>query len=314
MFACAACRAWPLRRDGDALACPACGATAHVVDDVAVFVETDTFYDEYAEEHAQFHPNPGGNKERVLRWLPFWSWREWRFLRSSIPPDGVLVELGCGRGRELFATREGTTIGIEGAMAAARDCVAAYDAVALAHLPGIPLPDASADVVVSAHVIGHLGTDDKDELFSEIHRVLRPGGRTVHIIETDSEHPAVVAAKAKPDAYRDRFVDQHGHIGLEPTAVVLDRLERAGFHVTRTDLVEAVVLSAQNLHTFFNHPDLQDLPETRKARRFATAASRGGATNIAYEIAMGAFHRTVEQWAGKPERSQFVHVVADRER
>jgi SAM-dependent methyltransferase len=188
-----------------------------------------------------------------------------------------------------------------------------YDAVALARLPHVPLPTASADTVVSAHVIGHLTAPDTDALLAEVHRVLRPGGRTVHIIETDSEHPAVVAAKQHEGAYRDRFVDQHGHIGLEPAAAVVDRFTRAGFRVTRTDLVEAIVPSAQNTRTFFDHPDFAALPQLRTSRRLERVAAKGGAPNLAYEVAMGTFHRTVEQWFGKPARAQFIHLVAQRE-
>lgn len=43
------------------------------------------------------------------------------------------------------------------------------------HIEAIPLPDASVDVVISNCVI-NLSTD-KEAVFAEIHRVLRPGGR-----------------------------------------------------------------------------------------------------------------------------------------
>jgi hypothetical protein len=120
----------------------------------------------------------------------------------------------------------------------------------------------------------------------------------------------VVAAKQHPGAYDEQFVRQHGHIGLEFTDVVVDRFARAGFDVQRVELVEAIVPSVQNLRTFFAHPELERLPELRASRRLERVARASGATNLAYEVAMGGFHRTVEQWAGKRDRAQFIHLVA----
>lgn len=45
----------------------------------------------------------------------------------------------------------------------------------LGHIEVIPLPDASIDVIISNCVINL--SPDKPEVFAEMHRVLRPGGR-----------------------------------------------------------------------------------------------------------------------------------------
>lgn len=283
-----------------------------VVDGVTVFVDSSDFYDRYAEDHCVYQANPGGRKEQVLRWLPFWSWREWRLLREQVPDTGTLLELGCGRGRQLFAERSGRTLGLDVSHDALQACATRYDAVALASLPKIPVGDGEVDVLVSAHVIGHIADSDKATLFSEMARVVRPGGSTVHIVETSSTHPAVVAAWRQPDAYRDRFVDQHGHIGLEPAATVLDRFDGAGFDVGLVRVVDAVIPSVQNVRTFFDHDDLADVEGLRVSRALDRATARSRVANVGYEVAMGTFHRTVEQWVGRPDRAQFLHVVATR--
>ncbi len=283
-----------------------------VVDGVASFAGSDDFYDTYAEDHCAFHANPGGRKEQVLRWLPFWSWREWRLLRDHVPDDGMLLELGCGRGRQLFAERSGRTLGLDASHAALQECADRYDDVALARLPEIPVGDDAVDVLVSAHVIGHIAESEKAKLFSEMARAVRPGGTTVHIVETASTHPAVAAARQHGDAYRDRFVDQHGHIGLEPAAGLLDRFDEAGFDVTLTRVVDAVIPSVQNVRTFFDHEDFTDLEGLRVSRTLDRVTARSSLANVSYEVAMGTFHRTVEQWIGQPARAQFLHIVATR--
>jgi predicted SAM-dependent methyltransferase len=64
---------------------------------------------------------------------------------------------------------------------------------------GIPLPDASADYVYSAHFFEHLYREDAERLFRESHRILKPGG--VLRINVPSLEPAV-AALASGDTER----------------------------------------------------------------------------------------------------------------
>ena len=46
----------------------------------------------------------------------------------------------------------------------------------------IPFPDASFDLVFSSHVLEHL--TDEPRLYSEMARVLRPGGTAIHVVPT----------------------------------------------------------------------------------------------------------------------------------
>lgn len=96
-----------------------------------------------------------------------------------------LLDLGCGRGGDLVqaASRVGPGGSATGVDASERMLAVATQAVAglpsarllRADLGAIPLPDRSADVVVSNCAINH--APDKGAVYREIHRLLRPGGR-----------------------------------------------------------------------------------------------------------------------------------------
>jgi SAM-dependent methyltransferase len=91
-----------------------------------------------------------------------------------------VLDFGCGAGRLVSA------LGEYGYAASGCDVVAAWNDDADPRFRQIelapyrlPFDDASFDVVVSTSVLEH--AQNKDEIFAEIHRVLRPGGLMFHI-------------------------------------------------------------------------------------------------------------------------------------
>jgi len=308
LLACPQCLA-VLRCGDNTLVCSNCCQAYPIVERIPCFATPDSFYDEYSAVHCPFAASPSGLKNVLLKVLPFWSWREWRFWRRAIPRCERLLDLGCGRGREIFMEKARETVGVDGSIAFLRDCARNYTAVVLGQLPHLPIASARFDVVVSSHTIGHVSPRDKDELIAGIARVLKPGGVTAHIIETDSCHPAVGAAKGNPAAYRKQFIEQHGHIGLEPASRVIERFERWGFRLREQSLVDAILPSVLNFRRFFDIPEYADLREIRWPARLSRWTAASSLANLAYEVAFGAFHRTAEQWFGKPEYAQFIHVA-----
>jgi uncharacterized protein YbaR (Trm112 family) len=117
-----------LRGANDALICRECERQFAIEHAIPCFAPTNLFYDSYAEEHCPYALSPSGLKSFVLRFFPFWSYREWWFWRRVIPANTErLLDLGCGRGRELFVTRSEETVGFDSSLRFLRDCAAHYD-------------------------------------------------------------------------------------------------------------------------------------------------------------------------------------------
>ena len=193
------------------------------------------FYDGYVEEHVPYHRSPRGLKGWLLRGLPYWSYQEWQFWRRWVPRGCRLLDLGAARGREIFRERAALAVGVDLAQNALRDCARHYDGAVLGDLGRLPFADASFDCIVSSHVMGHVPAEAKPRVVGEIARLLRPGGVTIHVIETDSRHPLIERAKADPALYRRRLIEPDAHIGLELADAAIGR-----FRAERGERVEEV--------------------------------------------------------------------------
>ena len=106
---------------------------------------------------------------------------------GRIQPGEVVLDLGCGAGTDLLIAAQmtgvsGHVIGVDmtdSMLARVRDSATAmgFDNVELHEslIEALPLANASVDVVISNGVIDLV--PDKDAVFDEIDRVLKPGGR-----------------------------------------------------------------------------------------------------------------------------------------
>ena len=109
------------------------------------------------------------------------------WLLGRVAPGQVVLDLGCGAGTDLLIAaqmtgQEGCVIGADMTPAMldrARESAAEMGLANLelheALIESLPVEDASVDVVISNGVIDLV--PDKDAVFDEIDRVLRPGGR-----------------------------------------------------------------------------------------------------------------------------------------
>ncbi len=109
------------------------------------------------------------------------------FALGRIEPGQTVLDLGCGAGTDLLVAAqmvglEGRAIGVDmtpAMLARARESAAEMGLANVelheALIESLPLADETADVVVSNGVIDLV--PDKDAVFAEIDRVLRPGGR-----------------------------------------------------------------------------------------------------------------------------------------
>jgi len=137
----------------------------------------------------------------------YWQSGEWQGVREMLPPSGMALDVGAGRGIASYAlARDGfsvTALEPDGS-----DLVGADAIRSLAQETGLPItvvqdfserlpfPDASFDVVFARAVLHH--TRDLKAACREFARVLRPGGRMLaireHVISRREDKPAFLEA------------------------------------------------------------------------------------------------------------------------
>lgn len=170
---------------------------------------------------------------------------------AGIRPGDTVVDLGSGAGNDCFIAREeagaeGRVIGIDFApnmVAKARANARRRGLDNVEFLEGdierMPLPDASADVVVSNCVLNLLPR--KDRIFGEIYRVLRPGA---HFCVSD-----VVLEGEFPKEFTDNAAMYAGCIA---SAIqrndYLAEIARAGFADIRVERTKTVRIPDDVLH------------------------------------------------------------------
>jgi arsenite methyltransferase len=109
------------------------------------------------------------------------------WLLGQVEPGEVVLDLGCGAGTDLLIAAQmtgpsGRVVGVDMTAAMLARAEASAHEMRLANvelheslIETLPLEDTSVDVVISNGVIDLV--PDKDAVFAEIDRVLRPGGR-----------------------------------------------------------------------------------------------------------------------------------------
>jgi SAM-dependent methyltransferase len=148
---------------------------------------------------------------------------------AALKPGQVVVDLGSGGGFDVFLAgpkvgATGRVIGVDmtpAMLAKARRNITSYrnstglDNVEfrLGEIEHLPVADASVDVVISNCVINL--SPDKPQVWREVARVLRPGGR---VAASD-----IALLRPLPDAVRESIA---GLIGCVAGAVLIDEYEQ----------------------------------------------------------------------------------------
>ena len=129
---------------------------------------------------------------------------------GRIDPGSVVLDLGCGAGTDLLIAAQmtgptGRVIGIDMTSSMLSRARASAKEMGLENLElheslieALPLEDASVDVVISNGVIDLV--PDKDAVFDEIDRVLRPGGR-LQIADVVIHHEVSEDARKRIDLW-----------------------------------------------------------------------------------------------------------------
>jgi arsenite methyltransferase len=151
---------------------------------------------------------------------------------AELKPGEVVLDLGSGGGIDCFlAARQvgpqGRVIGLDMtpemvklARQNAKKVGATNAEFRYGEMEDMPLPDESVDVIISNCVINL--SPDKDKVFSEAHRVLRPGGR---LAVSD-----IVTYGSLPEVVRSSLEAWAGCVaGALDETIYLDKMRQAGF-------------------------------------------------------------------------------------
>jgi SAM-dependent methyltransferase len=122
---------------------------------------------------------------------------------NSLQADSVLLDAGCGRTVPVlrkYLGRASRLIGVERVeFTDVPEGIETYRA----DLSAIPLSDASVDVVMSRSVFEHL--DRPADVYREIARILRPGGRLIFLTANMWDY-ATLVARLVPNRFHPRIV------------------------------------------------------------------------------------------------------------
>jgi SAM-dependent methyltransferase len=132
------------------------------------------------------------------------------WLLGRVEPGSVVLDLGCGAGTDLLIAAQmtgpqGRVVGVDMTASMLERARASARAMGLENvdlqqslIEELPLEDASVDVVISNGVIDLV--PDKDAVFDEIDRVLRPGGR-LQLADVVIHHEVSEDARARIDLW-----------------------------------------------------------------------------------------------------------------
>ncbi|HEY5648795.1 MAG TPA: methyltransferase domain-containing protein [Nitrospiria bacterium] len=137
------------------------------------------------------------------------------FAYGDILPGETVLDIGSGSGTDVLLASNlvgpaGKVYGLDMTEAMLRKARANADKLGAGHVEflegnaeAIPLPDHSVDVVISNGVLNLV--PDKSRAFSEIFRVLRPGGR-IQISDIVLGKPIKASSRQNPDLWAECIV------------------------------------------------------------------------------------------------------------
>jgi SAM-dependent methyltransferase len=173
---------------------------------------------------------------------------------ADIKPGQTVLDLGSGSGLDLILAAKkvgpgGKVIGLDMTPEMIEICRANLAAAGVdngevlrGEMEDMPVPDNSVDWIISNCVINL--SPEKERVFAEAFRVLRPGGR---VLISD------VVTMGLPEEYRDDMSAWVGCLaGAPEEADYLQLMRDAGFE--QVEIIEKLVYDPQSLTTLANDP------------------------------------------------------------
>lgn len=229
--------------------------------DTAIDGDADrAYYDDIYQKgkgHQWFQGlNRSSLAKRMLERLSL-SYRRERFFRRHIPvtqdKSFRILDIACGAGRDYLADH-GYMVGLDVSYAPLAQAKDRYDLVVQANATRLPFEDNTFDIVMTSDFFGHITDEPKDQIMQEILRVLKPGGKTLNIIETDSTNIWFRLAHKDPALFKKYFIDEiGGHIGLEMPSDCVARWQRHGFVDVSAKKIWGLVWPIQDYANLFGN-------------------------------------------------------------
>jgi len=218
------------------------------------------------------------------------------FKRVLKGKKGVVLDVGCGGGRAFYRSL-GPVIGIDICVSGLVKAKKVYNIVAQADAIRLPFADGTFDYVVSSDVIGHIPVLEKDQLFKEMHRVLKPDGRMVHVIETDADNLFYNFAKKDLDLFFRYFVTEiSGHFGLEKVADIRERARGLGMVEEKAEIIYDLFVPLADFLRFYGPEYQKKYWQVRCLAAIAKVLSANKFICRLTEITLGIFAHLFERF------------------
>lgn len=292
---CGASLAW----SAEAATCAPCAASYPIESGVVRFLdEIDDFYEGTYDRQIQFSETSASNMAGRVRSWAFFNLAQSGVvgeIRRVLPAGGRIVDLGCAGGIKWIGERA-TAIGVELSLASLERAAQIYATALQADITHLPVSDGSVDVVYSSYVWEHLTPEAKGEVLSETARILKPGGSTVIQCDTLGDNPLARYARHDPEKYKKGFIDNDGHIGLEPGSKLIDRLSDAGFRIERVLKINTTVIQYPSTYGWLDLSYGDDVKWVRKLGDTVRWMS-DKRVGLPIELAITAFDRAINPFA-----------------
>ena len=169
----------PLTPDDGGLACPACGSHYPIRDGVVAFLPGQELTEQDHRERTMRDEESGWYDQMFEGYtnaveVP-------AAVRRVDPPDGVILDAGCGTGRitEALVALGRPVIAVDYSEACLRRMLARTDGAPVlavqSDLRRLPIKDAAAGAATCIEVYSQFRPDDRARILAEFRRVLAPG-------------------------------------------------------------------------------------------------------------------------------------------
>lgn len=179
------------------------------------FLESeDTFY-----EGAYLNTvNYLGNSNPIINKIMIWTINSGYLneIEKHVPIGSNILELGCAGGIRYLGNNYktyGCDLSKQSLEIAGKHYVSCVAADSVKHLPFL---ENSFDAVISSYFWEHLDNNQKIKCLKNIKRVLKPGGVIIFLYDVQTKNPFIsFFKKLNPKNYKEKFIDNDGHIGYE---------------------------------------------------------------------------------------------------